>query len=826
MRHGPSVTRTVRFALVLILASVSLSVPAATPALAATPDPLAHWAMDAGSGTSVTDGVGDLDARIDGDVTWATPGYGGSGSALDFDGGWFDIENAPLLEPSEASFAVWIRSDVAPSSRQVILEKGAFGCEGPSYGLYATEDGIELGLRSGSGAQSLWFGLSSDEAQVDLWDGRWHQAAFALSMDHGNGSLVLDGYRIAAHGQSGVVDIGYEGASDDRFRVGAPIDGTCEDRSPFIGQIDDMRLFESSRVALFPTDLFPSSPGTVEMAPLGGPWVTGSMHVLEAKVTPTPRFGHVQFRLIGEKKQYPFTYRGEDMGNGVFRVEMEAGDADDYVVTAFATGLGMDRAEDSSSVTVTPIASTTTLTVTPASPLPFGTYELTATVSSGWAGVGASPLGTVTFVRSPGANEVVLGTYTLQSVDATTSRAKVEIFDGSGAGGHTYAARYSGDGRRTASTGNLTVMVAKTPPSFYLDGPTTVQTNHSFVLAASAGAENLDAVTGATVTIRKVGSSTPLCAGPLATSGYLHCTVGSLPIGTHSFQATYSGNTNVAPSTSNVWKVVVTADIVDATSVTRDLSTFYPVKDGYADVLRITGKRNEPLSVAVNIYNSAGTKVKTFTLSRAAGTYNLGWNGRNSSGTILSAGKYRIVQTLKDAFGTTKSFTSYVNLSKKRLVDKTTYVYRTVTSPSAKGDSGSGSITVSTAGGYVKLVGSYPNGWVGVGYQFTLPSAPVYRSIAFQVYSKSVSGVPPNTIKMHNFRKADCGYTATTSGWREACFDRVKSIGNTGSTAWYSTTGSTTYNRHERVVRGMVAVQHGTVYLYKVRVRVVYAVLQ
>jgi hypothetical protein len=59
------------------------------------------------------------------------------------------------------------------------------------------------------------------------------------------------------------------------------------------------------------------------------------------------------------------------------------------------------------------------------------------------------------------------------------------------------------------------------------------------------------------------------------------------------------------------------------------------------------------------------------------------------------------------------------------------------------------------------------------------------------------------------------------------CFDHESVLGNSGGAlAWDSTTGGVTANRYGRIVRGLVAVSHGTVYIYKARVKVVYQTLE
>jgi hypothetical protein len=121
-------------------------------------------------------------------------------------------------------------------------------------------------------------------------------------------------------------------------------------------------------------------------------------------------------------------------------------------------------------------------------------------------------------------------------------------------------------------------------------------------------------------------------------------------------------------------------------------------------------------------------------------------------------------------------------------------------------------------------MGKYPSGWVGVGYQFTLPSAPVYKSIAFQVYANGAAWAGGSTFGLQNFTW--CPYIASST-WNVSCFDHWDGLGSSPvATQWYSTGGSATHNRSGRYVRGIVSVPVGTMTIYKARVKLVYGVLR
>src|SRR5262249_5475256 len=149
-------------------------------------------------------------------------------------------------------------------------------------------------------------------------------------------------------------------------------------------------------------------------------------------------------------------------------------------------------------------------------------------------------------------------------------------------------------------------------------------------------------------------------------------------------------------------QLTIVPDTVHA-SPSVQYTTFYPVKDSYRDTVAIRGTRDEPVSVSIKIYSPTGSLLKTASYASATTPYSYAWTGKNSGGTIYAEGKYKIVQTLKDAFGTTKVLTSYVTLSKKKLYTYTATISKLGSSVSAKGGFNGGSVTLSTASGYARL---------------------------------------------------------------------------------------------------------------------------
>ncbi len=408
-------------------------------------------------------------------------------------------------------------------------------------------------------------------------------------------------------------------------------------------------------------------------------------------------------------------------------------------------------------------------------------------------------------------------------VDVDTSGTLCDLGSGLAVGPYTYTATYSGNDAAVSSVSDpfsfdiVAVPDDPQPSSVSLSGPGTIVVGSDAVLTADVTAPaGYDA--GATIDFNAVAGGGPDCQDvPVDTSGTT-CDLGSgLATGSYTYEAVYSGNAGVLTSTSTQVVIDVT-DVpdtaVDATGVSIDVTTFYPAKDGYRDKVLIGGMRNEPISVVIRAYNSSNKRVLSTSIALGSGAYSYGWSGRNSAGTMLASGRYKVVQTLHDGSGNTLVVTKYTTLSQKKLVTKTTYVTKAGRSISAQ----SSPILVSKSG-YAKL--DARSVIKNVGYQFSIPSATRYKSLSFQVYAKGPKTAPSSAIGMQDF--AWCAYVAHS--WDLGCFDRVRTIGGSG-TKWYSTGGSITANRSGRVVRGVVSAAGGVYYVYKVRVKVVYQVLR
>jgi flagellar hook capping protein FlgD/Big-like domain-containing protein len=208
--------------------------------------------------------------------------------------------------------------------------------------------------------------------------------------------------------------------------------------------------------------------------------------------------------------------------------------------------------------------------------------------------------------------------------------------------------------------------------------------------------------------------------------------------GSHPLTANYTGHEAFGPSSASLGQSILADTAVNASSLAVAYSTFYPVIDNYRDVEFIRGRLNEPASVVVRIYSPAGSLIKTVNLGlRDAGEYTVSWNGRNSAGTILAAGTYRIVQRLTDTVANVKEATFSVALSHKKLSWTSATITRYGSQYSASGHGGTGFVSLSKSPYYRGVRISSGSGWASVRYSFTLHSAVAYSNLTLRVLGKS-----------------------------------------------------------------------------------------
>ena len=197
------------------------------------------------------------------------------------------------------------------------------------------------------------------------------------------------------------------------------------------------------------------------------------------------------------------------------------------------------------STAVSQVVNKATSTVTLASSPNPSTYGTSVTVT---AAVPAGATGTVTFEDN---GTAISGAV---PISGTTAAFAISTLV---AGSHAITAVYSGDSNYYGATSLVltqTVNMATTGPSTTLSvSPTTVMYGDSAVLTAVVGPPS-----GATGTVIFHEGTTLLGTSSLDGSTTAVLPVSTLNVGTHAITATYNGDVNFPPSTSNSATLTVT----------------------------------------------------------------------------------------------------------------------------------------------------------------------------------------------------------------------------------------------------------------------------
>lgn len=398
---------------------------------------------------------------------------------------------------------------------------------------------------------------------------------------------------------------------------------------------------------------------------------------------------------------------------------------------------------------------------------------------------------------------VSLGTMPVQT-DGTGSHSGLPIPTDFAEGTYSIVAAYSGDTSFEASQSTPLVFVVGPRPTVAtiksVTGPRdgsglTAQAYDTIQVSASVTDSGVSGTLGTLPTGTfdiKVDGVTKASYNPAFESS-TSLDTGTWSLGNHDITAVFNatGTDYASSAPSLAWAINLLANVVEATGLAASNPTFYPYKDGYKDTTNLRGTRAEPASVAVKVVNSSRKTVKSASVPLGTGGWSVPWNGRTSTGTILPAGTYSVRQTVTDAHGATKTFTTSVKLSAKRLYTYTKTLTKDYAHRSAQGAN-------------------------AVAWQFTLPSATVYKKVVFAVYAKSRSGAAYG-FGPHDFT------VCPKATWDVGCASPAASIGT--SFAWRKVTGSVTRNRSGTYVR-LYAAASTRSNLKNGRVIVTYAVLK
>ena len=382
-----------------------------------------------------------------------------------------------------------------------------------------------------------------------------------------------------------------------------------------------------------------------------------------------------------------------------------------------------------------PVATTTTLTASVTAMITGDTVTFTATVAPSPGG------GTVVFTddfildSDPGLH--VIGQ---AAVDPVTGAATMSLTATSGLWG--VVATFSGFGGYLGSRSARLVIPAMERGA---------STSTAFVLMESSVEANVAVTVTATVTppaagtvvftstSDEVGSAQVDASTGVATARLRFGSPGDMRV-----RATFLGASGFAGSQSIEVPVVVTPDAaVHPVDAGVSSGVFYPVKDGYRDTVDVTGVLLDPARVSVAIY--AGSKrVRKVDIGAKVDDYAWTWNGRDDRGKLLPAGRYRVVQSFRDAAGHTATYSSVTTVSLKKLVWKKGVVTRN----GVDADGWDASAFAWVSGAYsgfahgVDLYGNVYDSWAWVGYRFTLRAAVRYGTVTWAVRGHN----PPHAI--------------------------------------------------------------------------------
>ena len=244
-------------------------------------------------------------------------------------------------------------------------------------------------------------------------------------------------------------------------------------------------------------------------------------------------------------------------------------------------------------------------------------------------------------------------------------------------------------------------------------------------------------------------------------TGTATITASRLAVGAHRIVAAYLGDDTNAGSQSAPVEVTITPDTsIHASGLGLSRGTFYPVRDGYADTVEIQGTVAQPVTVRATIYSlTSGRLVRSLGFGQKVGAYRVSWDGTNAAGSLQPAGRYRIVQQLRDGWGNTLTHTGDVALSHKRLVWTTASQVRTAASADERSTYASALILRSRFAGGLQVdagTGDYTDlseAWVD--YAFRLPAAVVYKSLTCGVLGATDPGRGSAMILFRNWTTRD-----------------------------------------------------------------------
>jgi autotransporter-associated beta strand protein len=314
-------------------------------------------------------------------------------------------------------------------------------------------------------------------------------------------------------------------------------------------------------------------------------------------------------------------------------------------ITAQYEGDSNFSASNSPAMTATVnLASTTTLSASPASFTSGQTITLTATVAAAGSSSSVTPTGTVEFFNG----STSLGTATLSGGVATLSSVSLTATS-------ALTATYDGDSNYDGSTSAaVTVSLVQTSTTTVTTAPNPSFVGQPVTLAAAV-ASGTGVPTG---TVMFLAGGIPLGTVELDSTGSAILTVTTLPVGADAITAQYSGDSSATSSTS----AAVTQTVSLASSTTT--LTVAPLNSNAGQSVTLS------VSVAA-VGPGAGTPTGTVTFLNGAamlGTASLDANGNASLATALPVG----TNSITAQYSGDSSFASSTSAAVTQIVSQVT----------------------------------------------------------------------------------------------------------------------------------------------------------
>jgi len=219
--------------LLLVFAIVVLVLPSIT--LAADPNMIAIYWMDAGEGATVWDYSGNgLNGTINGAVSWS--GFGKIGGGLEFSGGTVDIIRTNVDDLSfgdvDLSVTAWIKTE---NRGNCFFSKVTADGEGNSFAFGAGQNGDD-GLAVVTNRNRI-----NIKSTTEVDDNEWHHLAFVQDYDEAGGSELWSMYVDGVLETRQLTDI-----LRDNGRGGMYI-GQAQDYLPanWSGMVDELYIYGS-----------------------------------------------------------------------------------------------------------------------------------------------------------------------------------------------------------------------------------------------------------------------------------------------------------------------------------------------------------------------------------------------------------------------------------------------------------------------------------------------------------------------------------------------------------------------------------------------------